>query len=70
MAFVALQTQWHFAAGADRILRTGLVYASIPFVLDELRVPKPKRQALIADLRVMERAALAVYNEPKADDGG
>lgn len=70
MAFVALQTQWHFVAGGDRIVRTGLMYASIPCVLEELRVPPRQRPALIADLRVMERAALAVYNEPKADDGG
>lgn len=52
-------------------VHTGLNYAAIPAVLLELRVPYPKRAGLIADLRVMEAAALPILNarEPADDDG-
>ena len=67
-AFVRLQTQWRVAAGMAGVIFLGLEYASFATVMDELRVPRVKRAALIADLRTMERAALPIMNE-RPDDG-
>lgn len=69
VAWVSLQTQWRLIVGASGTLYQGIEYASIPVVLDSLRVPARQRPQLLADLRVMERAALTLLNA-KADDGG
>lgn len=68
-AFLALQTQWRVIVGGASVVRQGLDYASIQPVMEMLRVPAPKRRALFADLRVMEAAALAVYNAPEDSEG-
>lgn len=69
-AFQAMQTQWRFiAAGMGGFVRLGLEYASLPCVMDALKVPSGKRSQLFFDLRVMEGAALAVYSEQQASRG-
>lgn len=57
--FAALQTQWRVGmAGA-----TGLDYAAFPVVLRMHGVPKSEWQALMADMPVMEMAALMAMAE-------
>lgn len=69
-AFALLETQWRLAVGATRVVWLGLDYGSVPVILDALGVTGDRRRELFADLRVMERAALAVRNEQAdASDG-
>ena len=57
--FTQLDTQWRISmAGA-----TGLDYAALPEVWRRARVPQVRRDAVFADLRLMERAALAAMHE-------
>jgi len=63
--FCALETQWHIAAGFS-VARTGLRYSEATNLMRERGIRRERRAALLEDLRVMERAALEVWN--KADD--
>lgn len=66
--FLQLKTQWRIVAGATRAVHLGIVYASIPVVMDLLGVPLERRPALFGELRVMEYAALGVLNKSHEDD--
>lgn len=69
-AFALLETQWRIAVGATRVVWLGIDYGSVPVILDALEVTGSRRSELFADLRLMERAALAVRNEQAdASDG-
>lgn len=52
--FLDMQTQWRVGFGG----RTGLDYSVLPILPRWQQTPKPKRQALLDDLRVMEVAVL------------
>lgn len=65
MAFCALQTQWRVIAGMGGAIYQGLEYVSIPVVMDHLRVARRRRAELFAELRIMESAAIAVFNEKR-----
>lgn len=67
LCFFALNTQWRLVPGLD-FRRQGIEYASIPLVLARFQVPARQRPELIAELQVMERAALAVWDPEQADD--
>lgn len=78
LAFLALQTQWRVQLALGGVLWLGLDYAGVRAWL-ELQGHAPRTaRALLADLQVMERAALPVLNATKvavatnaakADDG-
>lgn len=61
--FLAMQTQW--AVGMNG--RTGLIYASLAEVWRRLHVPPAERDAIFADLQLLEVAALNAMNTPAED---
>lgn len=69
-AFRALQTQWYVVAGAVGFVYLGLNYSAFPVVMDALCVPRRRRAALIAELRIMESAALPIMNAKRDDSDG
>lgn len=57
--FAAMQTQWRVGmAGA-----TGLDYAALPVALRMQAIPRPEWQPVMADIPIMEVAALAAMAE-------
>ena len=58
-AFLACETQWRVAATMAGLLWLGLDYAAVDIVLRRCDAP----DAVFADLRAMEREALAVFAE-------
>ena len=60
-AFLACETQWRAAATMAGLFWLGLDYAAVDVVLRRLAAP----DAVFADLRVMERAALAAFAEAR-----
>lgn len=62
MFFVDCGTQWRLAAGMAGAVWLGLDYAGVAALMQMRRVPPARRAALLADLQVMELAALAVLN--------
>ncbi len=65
--FRALKTQWRLVAGFGGVTYQGLRYAEARAEIRERRVKD--RAGMLADLRVMERAALPILNGLD-DDGG
>lgn len=59
-AWLDLGTQW-YRAGMTGV-QTGLNYASVVAWM-QINVPRRKRKGLLAELAVMERAALEAFNE-------
>ncbi|WP_353428767.1 DUF1799 domain-containing protein [Paracoccus denitrificans] len=60
-AWLACQTQWRIAAGMGGIAYLGLDYGAVDVVLRRMRFADP--DAVLADLLVMEGAALKVLGE-------
>ncbi|WP_298235916.1 DUF1799 domain-containing protein [uncultured Azohydromonas sp.] len=61
--FLLLGRQWRIEVAPNgKLIRHGLDLAALPGVIDAYGVPQPERRALIADLRLMEEAALEVLN--------
>lgn len=60
--FVALETQWRWVSGMA-VARVGLDYTAVEALMRLRAVPRASRAELLEDLRVMERAALAVWSE-------
>jgi hypothetical protein len=58
--FMACHTQWKWLMGAAGAVRIGLDYAGVRQVLWALKLKDA--QAIFNDLRVMEAAALDVFN--------
>ena len=57
---VVASSQWMVIAGAERVVPAGLRYeAVVPVMVDVFGVPAPERRQVLADIGVMERAALA-----------
>lgn len=63
--FTGLKTQWNIVAGFDRPYYTGLDYSAIDAFFNLLAIPKKQRPALLADIQIMEQAALEVFNKQK-----
>lgn len=62
--FAALETQWRVVAGLSGAAITGIDYSVITgFFLGTLGVKKRRRKAVVAAIRIMERAALDVFND-------
>lgn len=61
LVFLAMNTQW--LAGAMGF--TGLNYCALAEVWRRLKVPKQERDAVFADLRVIEAGALDEIHKPK-----
>lgn len=59
--FAECGTQWRWLAGFGRAGRTGLDYSGVESVLGSMPGITDRAQAM-ADVRVMERAALEVFN--------
>lgn len=55
-----MSTQWNVGAEAAVV---GLRYESLPFVMQALGVKSKDRRELLAALRVMEKEALAMFNQ-------
>ena len=64
--FLRLQTQWRVAAGLGGLMFVGLDYAAARWLFEVHDVADPA--AMLDDLAVIERAALAALNE-RAGDG-
>ena len=60
LLFLAMGTQWHFAGLGER---TGLNYSAIREVADLAGIDVEPKTELLADLRVMEHAALKVFRD-------
>ena len=60
-AFLACQTQWRVVATMGGLVFLGVDYAEARSALADLDAPASK----IADLRVMEAAALPILNEAR-----
>lgn len=67
--FSSLQTQWHRTSGFGPAARTGLIYSEARLELKERGLPRARRNELMGDLRVMERAALDTWNGDSGSDG-
>lgn len=63
-AFVALWTQWSWTGGMDS-QRAGLPFERIESYCRMTRVPTSRRGGLLAELRVMEAAALECFAEQR-----
>lgn len=62
--FMAMGTQWLWAsAGMGGAHRVGLNYAALPELWRRLRVPPADRDAVFADLQLMEMTALETFRE-------
>ena len=63
---VFLECTWTLIALADgRVMRTHLDAHEINAVMHAKRIPSTERQDVFLTVRIMQRAALAVYNAPK-----
>ena len=63
---VYLECHWSLIATADgRIMRTHIDAHEINSVMHAKRVPEPEQPDTFLTVRLMMRAALRVYNEPK-----
>lgn len=62
MFFLECGTQWRVAAGLGGLVWLGLDYAGVAALMHMRRVPPARRGALLADLQIMELAALAALN--------
>lgn len=58
--FDAMSTQWN--VGAESVV-IGLRYEALPFVMQALGVKAKNRKELLAELRVMEKEALEMFNQ-------
>lgn len=65
LIFCALQTQWHRISGLGGTARTGLMYSEARLEMRERGLKPARRNELMDDLRVMERAALETWNSDK-----
>lgn len=63
--FLALGSQWRMLAGAHGAMYLGLDYAVVQPVLELLQLKRKHWPQLFAELRMMERAALAVLNQAR-----
>lgn len=61
LAFLVCQTQWRVVATMSGLIWLGLDYAAARGALDEAGLPI----ARMADLRVIEAAALPILNEAR-----
>lgn len=61
--FSSLSTQWVVAVGVSAARRIGLNYPAAESVMRMMNIPRKRQSALLGDLRVMERAALKVWNK-------
>lgn len=65
--FASMSTQWQMSiTPTGRLVRHGLLYASLPMAMDEHRIDPADRPQVIADIRFMERVALPLIN-PQAE---
>lgn len=58
-----LGTCWRWVSGMEKSRRIGLDYSAVVALMRELVPKRKKRQALLDDLQVMERAALDAWAE-------
>lgn len=58
-AFLAMRTQWRYAAGGA----TGLDYSALPEIWRRVKVPPSDRDEVFHDVQVMEYAALDAMHE-------
>ena len=63
-AWLSCQTQWRVAAGMGGMVWLGLDYSAVDVVLRRMKLADP--DAVMADLQVMEGAALKVLGEKDA----
>lgn len=66
LLFLDCATQWRVAIGMGGALWLGLDYAAVAALMQMRGLARARRAALLADLQIMERAALAVLNAPGA----
>lgn len=62
--FTELETQWRVAVGFGAAAHLGLDYgAAVAVMKDVYRVKPSEREAMLGDLRAMERAVLPILNK-------
>ena len=62
--FLALETQWRILLGMSAVYYQGLRYDIAVLMMREAGLRRRERHRLLADLRIMEGAALPLLNEP------
>lgn len=65
-AFVGLQTQWRFTAGAGGVVYQGFDYPAVEAYLRATRARRPRR--IFEGLLVMERAARTALNGASGEE--
>ena len=64
--FAELKTQWHIAlAPMGGAFYIGIHYPAIQAAFEIKHTPADQREAIFRDVRIMEEAALAVFNKAK-----
>ena len=63
--FVSMDTQWQWTGGMEP-RRCGLNHATLPLHMAKVGVPKKRRFEVMADVQIMERAALNAWNEARS----
>lgn len=67
--FTSMSTQWQTSiTPTGRLVRHGLLYASLPLAMDEHCIEPADRPQVIADIRFMERVALPLVNQKAEQD--
>lgn len=65
LLFLGMGTQWQVCAGMAGVMYIGIPAQSIEAEMNMQCIGKKQRPALLADIRIMERAALPILNKPR-----
>nr|WP_295991762.1 DUF1799 domain-containing protein [Rugamonas sp.] len=63
LVFLSMATQWRWTGGMTS-RREGLEYGAFPIAFEAVGIKKKNRRDIIVDVQSMERASLAVWNNP------